>query len=226
MTTILLVDDDVHLLELTAIQLSSEGFSILKAKNGIEALDLLRHSRCDLAVVDVMMPFMDGYELTTEIRKQHGLPVILLTARSQLEDKEKGFLAGTDDYVAKPFEPKELVYRIKAVLRRYQHSPAEEAVKIGRIIVDKRNYEVHIQDKTILLPLKEFELLYFLASHPKQVFSREQLIEHIWGVDYEGDERTVDVHIKRLRERFSDLTNDFSIKTVRGIGYSLEAAST
>lgn len=169
------------------------------------------------------MPFLDGYTLTKEIRNQYNIPVILLTAKNQIEDKEQGFQAGTDDYLVKPFEPKELIFRIKALLRRYGNQSDEVIFRIGSTMINKKNYEVKIEDRTILLPLKEFELLYFLMSKPMQVFSRDQLIEHIWGLDYEGDERTVDVHIKRLRERFSKLTNDFRIKTVRGIGYSLEA---
>ena len=177
---------------------------------------------CDLAVVDVMMPFMDGYTLTKEIRKQHDIPVLLLTAKNQIEDKEQGFQAGTDDYLVKPFEPKELVFRIKALLRRYDHQVDESILRIGSTTINKKSYEVQIRNRTLLLPLKEFELLYYLVSNQRQVFSREHLIEQIWGMDYEGDERTVDVHIKRLRERFSKLTDDFQIKTVRGVGYLLE----
>jgi DNA-binding response OmpR family regulator len=173
--------------------------------------------------VDVMMPFMDGYALTKEIRNNYDIPVVLLTAKNQIEDKEKGFQSGTDDYLVKPFEPKELLFRIKALLRRYDKQQDQSIIRLGNIVINKKSYEVQIGDRTILLPLKEFDLLYFLISNPMQVFSRDTLIEHIWGLDYEGDERTVDVHIKRLRERFSKLTDDFQIKTVRGVGYLLEA---
>ncbi|WP_368655000.1 response regulator transcription factor [Ornithinibacillus sp. 4-3] len=223
MTTILIVDDDINILKLVSIHLSESGYKIFQAKDGIEALGVLNRESCDLAVVDVMMPYMDGYALTKEIRKKYDIPVILLTAKSHIEDKEEGFRSGTDDYLVKPFEPKELNFRIEALLRRCDKQLDESIIRLGSTTINKRNYEVQIRDRTILLPLKEFELLYFLALNSMQVFSRDQLIEHIWGLDYEGDERTVDVHVKRLRERFSKLTNDFQIKTVRGIGYSLEA---
>lgn len=222
MTNILIADDDINILNLVEIYLSEIGYRVFKAKDGIEALEILNKEACDLAVVDVMMPFMDGYALTNEIRKQFDIPVILLTAKDQIEDKEKGFQAGTDDYLVKPFEPKELSFRIKALLRRYDNQPDESIVRIGNTTINKKSYEVKIKERTLLLPLKEFELLLFLSSNPMQVFSREHLIEQIWGLDFEGDERTVDVHIKRLRERFSKLTDDFQIKTVRGVGYLLE----
>ncbi|KQL53025.1 heme transporter CcmC [Heyndrickxia shackletonii] len=224
MTTILIVDDDPNILKLVSVHLTEVGYKVFKAENGNEALEVLEKEKCDLAVVDVMMPYMDGYSLTKEIRELYDIPIILLTAKNQIEDKEQGFQSGTDDYLVKPFEPKELLFRIKALLRRYDKQPADSIITIGNTTLNKKSYEVHIGNRTILLPLKEFELLYFLMSQPKQVFTRDHLIEHIWGLDFEGDERTVDVHIKRLRERFSKLTDDFQIKTVRGIGYLLEAA--
>uniref|UniRef100_UPI0037046069 response regulator transcription factor n=1 Tax=Robertmurraya sp. TaxID=2837525 RepID=UPI0037046069 len=204
------------------VHLSEAGYQVFEAQDGIKALSILSNIKCDLAVVDVMMPYMDGYALTKEIRNMHDIPIILLTAKNQIEDKEQGFHSGTDDYLVKPFEPKELLFRIKALLRRYDIQPDGSIVRVGDTIINKKSYEVQIGSRTILLPLKEFELLYFLISSPRQVFSRDHLIEHIWGLDYEGDERTVDVHIKRLRERFSKLSEDFQIKTVRGIGYLLE----
>jgi two-component system, OmpR family, response regulator len=222
MTKILIVDDDIIILKLINIQLSKEGYHVLQAKNGVEALSILKTEACDLVVVDVMMPFMDGFTLTREIRNQYDIPVLLLTARNQIEDKEQGFLAGTDDYLVKPFEQKELLFRIKALLRRYEHQAEQSVIRIGSTTINKKSYEVQIGNRTLLLPLKEFELLYYLFSNPKQVFSREHLIQQIWGIDYEGDDRTVDVHIKRLRERFSTLSDDFQIKTVRGVGYFLE----
>ncbi|MEH6947298.1 response regulator transcription factor [Bacillus sp. JJ634] len=223
MTSILIVDDDINILKLVDIHLSEQGYKVFQAKNGIEALEILQKEMCHLAVVDIMMPFMDGYELTKEIRDKYDLPVILLTAKNQIEDKEQGFHAGTDDYLVKPFEPKELSFRIKALLRRYDNHLDENIIRIGSTTINKKSYEVQNGDRTMLLPLKEFELLHFLMSNPMQVFSRNHLIEQIWGLDHQGDERTVDVHIKRLRERFSKLTEDFQIKTVRGVGYSLEA---
>ncbi len=221
MRHILVVDDDPNIRNLVSIYLREEGFTVLNAVNGQEALNILEEKPCDMAIVDIMMPIVDGYELTKNIREYYDIPVILLTAKDQIEDKEKGFLSGTDDYLVKPFEPKELLYRIKALYRRYEKNP-DDIVTIGSTVISKRNYEVKIGEQAFLLPLKEFELFFFLASHSDQVFSREQLVEQIWGFDYEGDERTVDVHIKRLRERFSKATDDFRIKTVRGIGYALE----
>lgn len=222
MVTILLVDDDKYILNLVEVHLVEEGYRVYKATDGMQALNLMKEHSFDLAVVDVMMPFMDGFELTKEIRKMYDIPVILLTAKDQIEDKEAGFASGTDDYLVKPFEPKELIFRINALLRRYDKFDDDTIIGIGQTKIDKRSYEVQVGDRTFLLPLKEFELLHYLMSHPRQVLSREQLIEAVWGIDYDGDERTVDVHVKRLRERFSKLTDDFQIRTVRGIGYSLE----
>lgn len=223
MTTILIVDDDQNVRNFVRIYLSQQGYHVLEASDGTDALRVLEQERCDIAVVDVMMPYMDGFTLTKEIRRRYEIPVILLTAKNQIEDKEQGYEAGTDDYVVKPFEPKELYFRIQALLRRYEKHPGESVVKIGSTVINKNSYEVQTAERTLLLPLKEFELLFWLMSHPSQVFTRDQLIEQIWGLDYEGDDRTVDVHIKRLRERFAPLTDDFHIKTVRGVGYALEA---
>ncbi|WP_102274959.1 response regulator transcription factor [Cytobacillus massiliigabonensis] len=221
MQTILVTDDDQHVRYLVKELLMREGFKVIEAGNGAEALKMLHQHPCVLAIVDIMMPYMDGYTLTEEIRKTFDIPIVLLTAKSQIEDKEKGYLSGTDDYLVKPFEPKELLFRVNALLRRYGKA-GELNIKIGSVLINKKSYEVEWNGKTFILPLKEFELLYYLASHPNQVFSRAQLIEQVWGIDYEGDERTVDVHIKRLRERFLKASDDFSIKTIRGIGYSLE----
>lgn len=220
--TILVADDDRHVRYLIKELLMKEGFHVIEAVNGEIALTLLQNHLCELAIVDIMMPVMDGYQLTEEIRKNYDIPIILLTAKSQIEDKEKGYLSGTDDYLVKPFEPKELLFRVNALLRRYG-KVMEANIRIGSMTINKKCYEIELKGKTYILPLKEFELLYYLASQPNQVFSRSQLIEQIWGMDYDGDERTVDVHIKRLRERFSIASDDFSIKTIRGIGYSLEA---
>lgn len=224
MQRILIVDDDTYILQLVHIQLEKEGFLVSEAKDGTEALALLKKTNFDLAVVDVMMPFMDGFQLTREIRRLYDIPIILLTAKGQIEDKEEGFLAGTDDYLVKPFEPRELSFRIHALLRRYSHEDANRTLRFGDTVIDLNSYEMTVGNKTLLLPLKEFELLTLLATYPQQVFTRSQLIEKIWGLDYEGDDRTVDVHIKRLRQRFSTYAASFSIKTVRGVGYCLEPA--
>lgn len=223
MTNILIVDDDINILRLVDVLLSEAGYRVFQAQDGIKALNILSDNKCDLAVVDVMMPFMDGYALTKEIRSEYDIPVVLLTAKNQIEDKEQGFQSGTDDYLVKPFEPKELLFRIKALLRRYDKQLDESIIRLGNTTINKHSYEVQVGDRTLFLPLKEFELLYFLILNPMKVFSRNQLIEQIWGFEYDGDERTVDVHVKRLRERFSKLTDDFQIKTVRGVGYLLEA---
>ena len=164
---------------------------------------------------------MDGFELCHMIKEVYDLPVIMLTARDALSDKERAFISGTDDYLTKPFEVKELIYRIKAVLRRY-HIHADETLTIGNLTLHQAYMEVVVNGKTMTLPNKEFQLLFLLASNEKQIFSRTHLIEKIWGYDYEGDERTIDVHIKRLRQRLQQLDSDVTIKTVRGQGYKVE----
>jgi len=221
MKTVLVTDDDKHVRYLVKELLMKEGFQVVEAANGAEALELLEKQTCVLAIVDIMMPVMDGYKLTELIRKNYDIPVVLLTAKDEIEDKEKGFLSGTDDYVVKPFEPKELIFRVNALLRRYG-KVNESNIRLGSMYINKKSYEVELDGKTYILPLKEFELLSYLASHPNQVLSRGQLIEQVWGIDYEGDERTIDVHVKRLRERFTNNSSDLSIKTIRGVGYSLE----
>ncbi|MEH7400989.1 response regulator transcription factor [Gottfriedia acidiceleris] len=221
MIRILIVDDDSHIRELLKMYLQTEGYTTFEAANGDEASALLEQQQINLAIVDIMMPGKDGYQLCEEIREYYDFPVILLTAKSELSDKEKGFAVGTDDYLTKPFEPKEILFRIKALLRRYNMISAQK-IKLNETVIDRKSYEVYCNGKLLMLPMKEFELLSQLASYPDRIFTRDELIQLIWGVDFEGDDRTINVHIKRLRERFSSLTNDFSIKTVRGVGYKLE----
>src|SRR5690625_1440036 len=182
MKTILVVDDDSHIRHLVSLHLKGEGFTVIEAKNGEDALQVLESNSCDLAVVDIMMPIIDGNELTKDIRQFYDIPIILLTDKSQIEDKEKVFLSGTDDYLVKPFEPRELIYRIKALFRRYEKNLAE-IITINSITINKKNYEVKINNHIFILPLKEFELLFFLASNSGKVFTRSQLIEAIWGFD-------------------------------------------
>jgi two-component system, OmpR family, response regulator len=222
---ILVVDDDPNILELVNIQLTQAGYTVLKASDGFEALKLLEEELPDLAVVDVMMPGMDGYTLTKKLRAEADIPVLLLTAKGELEDKEKGFLAGSDDYVVKPFEPKELLFRINAILRRYNKA-VDVFIQAGPIKINRQSYEVSVGKKVLLLPLKEFELLSVLASRTNHVFTREILIERVWGYDYEGDEQTLNVHIKRIREKLVKLTEEVTISTVRGVGYKLEVSSS
>lgn len=224
MTHILIVDDDSNILDLVHIHLTRAGYEVTKAINGIQALQLTENNIPDIAIVDVMMPEMDGFTLTKKLRENFDIPVILLTAKGELEDKEKGFLAGSDDYIVKPFEPKELLFRIQAVLRRYDKA-VDLFIQTGPMLINRQNYEVTIDKKVLFLPLKEFELLSILASRVGQVFTREFLIERIWGFDYDGDDQTLNVHIKRLREKIKPLTDEVWITTVRGVGYKLEVQS-
>lgn len=224
MMKILVVDDDPNILELVSIQLSQAGYTVQKVANGFQAMEILEEELPDLAVVDVMMPGMDGYTLTRKIRAYADIPVLLLTAKGELEDKEKGFLAGSDDYVVKPFEPKELLYRINAILRRYDKA-VDVFIQAGPLKINRQSYEVSVGKKVLLLPLKEFELLSVLASKVNTVFTRDMLIERVWGYDYEGDEQTLNVHIKRVRGKLENLTEEVTISTVRGVGYKLEVAS-
>lgn len=221
MTRILVVDDDPHIRELLRVFLSQEGFEIAEATNGVHALEQLASTSADLVILDIMMPHMDGWELCRELREHYEMPLLMLTAKGETAQKVKGFQLGTDDYMVKPFEPVELVARVKALLKRYRISVSQNVVA-GDVQLNRQTYSVQAGDQLLTLPLKEFELLFKLASYPGKTFSREQLIEQIWGFDYEGDERTVDVHIKRLRERFPDGQYGLRITTIRGLGYRLE----
>ena len=178
----------------------------------------------DLAVVDVMMPGMDGFELTKTLSQDYDIPVLLLTAKGELEDKERGFLAGSDDYVVKPFEPKELLFRIAAILRRLDKTN-QVTMQVGKLTIDRRSFEVMIGENTLILPLKEFELLALLASRPNQVFTRGVIMEQVWGYDYNGDEQTLNTHVKRVRERLHRYDTGAEITTVRGVGYKLEVTA-
>lgn len=220
MNTILVVDDEVEIVNLVSISLTRHNYEVMKATNGKEALELVEERFPDLAIVDIMMPIMDGISLTKKLR-EFDIPVLLLTAKGELDDKKTGFLAGADDYVVKPFEPEELVFRVQAILRRYDKT-VDQMIEVGDLVIHRANYEVMINDHTLLLPLKEFELLSVLASRPGYVFSRDMLIERVWGIDFSGDEQTVNVHIKRIREKLNPLTKNIKITTVRGVGYKLE----
>jgi DNA-binding response OmpR family regulator len=219
--TILIVDDDPAIRELLRFYLQKEQYRAIEVADGAEALEQLDSEHVHLAIVDIMMPNIDGYALCREIRRHYDIPVLMVTAKGEIADKEKAYQAGTDDYIVKPFEPKEVLFRIKALLRRFQMMN-EELIEIGEVTINRNNYEIEAAGRTFILPLKEFELLAQLASYPDRVFSREQLIELVWGNDFTGSDRTVDVHIKRLRERFSAEKHRFVIQTVRGLGYKLE----
>ncbi|MBB6671573.1 response regulator transcription factor [Cohnella nanjingensis] len=221
MTKILIADDEAHIRELMRLFLRNEGFDTAEAANGAEALSIMEGSVVDLVILDIMMPLMDGWDLCMEIRDRNpDIPLLMVTAKGESEHKVKGFRLGTDDYVTKPFDPVELVMRVKALLKRYRIA-ASQMIRLGGIVLNRRNYKVIRGDEELTLPLKEFELLFKLASHPGQIFTREALIVQIWGMDYEGDDRTVDVHIKRLRERFAGEARHFRIETARSLGYRL-----
>ena len=224
MSKILIVDDDPHIRELVRVFLRNEGFELVEASDGVEALAKLDSVKVDLAIIDIMMPNMDGWELCQELRKTFDLPILMLTARGETSQKLKGFQLGTDDYLVKPFEPLELVARVNALLKRYRIA-ASQSIRIGELSMDHKTFEVSVDGEGLTLPLKEFELLFKLASYPGRTFSREQLIEDIWGYDFHGNDRTLDVHINRLRERFPEEKHSFKITTIRGLGYRLEADS-
>ena len=217
---IMVVDDEMHIRELVRFYLDKAGFDTIEAANAEEALDIVENQYIDLAVVDIMMPGMDGFELVEQMRQYREFPVIMLTAKSQSKDKLRGFSLGIDDYVTKPFDPDELMARVKTILKRYSIN-SSNVVKIGDVIFDGDKYEVRYQDQIIHLPLKQFELAFELAKNPNQIFTREQLIEKIWGMDYDGFDRTVDVHIKRIRENLGHLPG-FKVVTVLGLGYKIE----
>ena len=216
----MVVDEVMHIRELVRFYLDKAGFDRIEAANAEEALDIVENQYIDLAVVDIMMPGMDGFELVEQMRQYREFPVIMLTAKSQSKDKLRGFSLGIDDYVTKPFDPDELMARVKTILKRYSIN-SSNVVKIGDVIFDGDKYEVRYQKQVIHLPLKQFELAFELAKNPNQIFTREQLIEKIWGMDYDGFDRTVDVHIKRIRENLGHLPG-FKVVTVRGLGYKIE----
>ena len=228
---ILVVDDEKLLVKGITFNLENEGYEVTAAYDGAAAVELAKKESFDLIILDLMMPFMDGMTCRREMRARHiNTPVIILTARGEEYDKLAGLEGGADDYVVKPFSPRELVARVKAVLRRTFVEKPEEPKEEGQIVrlpdltVNLTNYSVTCMGEHLDMPPKELELLYFLASSPNQVFTREQLLDHIWGYEYIGDTRTVDVHIKRLREKIKDHPN-WSISTVWGIGYKFEVKS-
>ena len=222
MTKLLMVDDDPHIRELARVFLAKAGFEIYEAEDGIAALAQLDTTKIELIILDIMMPKMDGWELCRQIRAVSDVPLLMITAKGETSDKIRGFQLGTDDYLVKPFEPLELVFRVKALLKRYRIA-SSQTVQLGDLFMNHTTHEVTVHGANLTLPLKEFELLFKLASYAGKTLSRDQLIEEIWGYAFEGNERTLDVHINRLRERFSDGQTSFRITTIRGLGYRLEA---
>ncbi len=222
---ILVVDDDAHIVELIKLYLEKEGFTVITANDGKKALEKFKSEAPSILILDVMMPEMDGWDVCREIRKTSNTPIIMLTAKGETFDKVLGLELGADDYMVKPFETKELIARVKAVLRRSdsKDSTAQQEINFVNLSINLSNYELKINDKIMEIPPKELELLFFLASNPNRVFTREQLLEEVWGFDYFGDSRTVDVHIKRLREKLELVTeSNWQLKTVWGVGYKFE----
>lgn len=224
---ILIVDDDVNIAELISLYLIKECFDTMIVNDGEEALSVFSSYQPNLVLLDLMLPGIDGYQVCRELRRDSSVPIIMLSAKGEIFDKVLGLELGADDYIIKPFDSKELVARVKAVLRRYQpavqepETPKGNYVEYPDLVINLTNYSVMYRGKSVEMPPKELELLYFLASSPNQVFTREQLLDHIWGYEYIGDTRTVDVHIKRLREKIKD-HESWSLSTVWGIGYKFE----
>ncbi|HJE92501.1 response regulator transcription factor [Anaerotignum lactatifermentans] len=221
---ILVVDDDQHIAELISLYLMKDGYDTQEVYDGKKALEAVTTYEPDLILLDLMLPGMDGYQVCAEVRKTSKVPIIMLTAKGETFDKVLGLELGADDYIVKPFDPKELVARVKAVLRRYEAGSAKEEKDDGQVLrypdleINLSNYTVMYHGKNVDFPPKEFELLHFLASNPKRVFTREQLLDRIWGYEYAGDTRTVDVHVKRIREKLNQ-DDEWGIRTVWSVGY-------
>lgn len=222
---ILIVDDDENICELLRLYLEKNGFETLVANDGRQAVDFAEKYSPDLVLLDIMLPELDGWQVCREIRKFSEVPIIMLTAKSETFDKILGLELGADDYVTKPFDTKEIIARIKAVLRRSNDSDKQnkvEEVRFDKLKINLTNYELEVNGKRIDTPPKELELIYHLASNPNRVYTRDQLLDEVWGFDYYGDSRTVDVHVKRLREKLEDISEEWSLKTVWGVGYKFE----
>ncbi|MBR2750963.1 MAG: response regulator transcription factor [Clostridiales bacterium] len=238
MKKVLVVDDDPNIVEVLRIYFDKDGFAVISCLTGDKAVETFQTSQPDLVVLDLMLPGKDGYDICREIRKTSDVPIIMLTARTDTLDKVVGLELGADDYVQKPFEPKELLARVKAVLRRTEkkesapssasdNNEKNEVISYEGFTVDMARYVVTVDGKEIDIPPKELELLFFLASHPNRVFTREQLLENVWGYDFYGESRTVDVHIKRIREKLErpNVKVNWEIRTVWGVGYKFETTS-
>ena len=225
MGKVLVADDDKNICELLRLYLVKEGFQVVLAGDGEEALARFSAENPDINLLDVMMPRLDGWQVCREIRKKSECPIIMITAKGETFDKVLGLELGADDYVVKPFETKEIVARIKAVLRRTGKSAAENDIKevsYDKLVVNMTKYELKVDGKVVDTPPKELELLYHLASNPNRVYTRDQLLDEVWGFEYYGDSRTVDVHVKRLREKLEGVSDKWTLKTVWGVGYKFE----
>ncbi len=227
MIKVLIADDDFNICDLLRMYLEKEGYEVKSASDGAMAVEYFSSFNPDIVILDVMMPRLDGWQTLREIRKTSDCPIIMLTAKGETFDKVLGLELGADDYVVKPFDTKELIARIKAILRRTDATPkkSEEEFKevaYDKLVVNLTKYELKVDGKVVDTPPKELELLYHLAANPNRVYSRDQLLDEVWGFEYYGDSRTVDVHIKRLREKLEGISDQWSVKTVWGVGYKFE----
>ena len=229
MGKILVVDDDINICELLRLYIEKEGYEVVIANDGGQAVTKFKTEKPDLVMLDIMLPVLDGWQVCREIRKTSQCPIIMLTAKGEVFDKVLGLELGADDYVVKPFETKEIVARIKAVLRRTndqipgtQVQSTQKEVSFDKLVINLTNYELRVNNEQIDTPPKEMELIYHLASNPNRVFTRDQLLDEVWGFDYYGDSRTVDVHVKRLREKLEGVSDKWALKTVWGVGYKFE----
>lgn len=225
---IMVVDDDSNICELLRLYLEKGGYEPIIAENGVKALQLFDTERPDLILLDVMMPELDGWQVCRELRKKTDVPIIMLTAKGEVFDKVLGLDLGADDYVVKPFETKEVMARIKAVLRRVGKDGQKKLkeVRFDKLTINMETFEMRVDGKVVDTPPKEMELIYHLASNPNRVFTRDQLLDEVWGYEYFGDSRTVDVHIKRLREKLNDVSEQWTLKTIWSVGYKFEVKDT
>jgi DNA-binding response OmpR family regulator len=224
-TKLLIVDDDPNICDMLKLYFENEGYKVKTASNGIDGVSFFKMYEPDLVLLDIMMPKKDGWQVCREIREMSSKPIIMITAKDEVFDKVLGLELGADDFVVKPFDMKELSARVKAVLRRYQahsNSNDEDVIKFDNIEISHQKYELKLCGKSVDVPPKELELLYFLASNSNRVFTRDQLLDKVWGFDYLGDSRTVDVHVKRLREKLEGVSDKWVLKTVWGVGYKFE----
>lgn len=223
--SVLVVEDDKNIQELLQLYLEKEGYAVTVAADGGQGLSKFRAIKPDLVILDVMMPVMNGWDVCKTIRAESRTPVIMLTAKGELDDKITGLKAGADDYITKPFEMRELIARIEAVLRRSEGSAAETKLRrlvFDKLVIDMDAFELYVDGKKVDTPPKEMELLFYLASSPNRVYTRNQLLDEVWGFDYFGDSRTVDVHVKRLREKLEGVSESWCLRTVWGVGYKFE----
>ena len=226
---VLIVDDEAKICELIRLYVEKEGYSAIIATDGARAVEKFTEEKPDIVLLDIMLPVKDGWQVCREIRAVSDTPIIMLTAKGETFDKVLGLELGADDYIVKPFEPKELIARMKAVLRRAETRPAPQQEASGELVFDglrigRETYEIYLDGKKIEMPPKEFELLYFLAKNKNRVYTRDQLLDEIWGYEFFGDSRTVDVHIKRIREKIESEGKNWQLKTVWGVGYKFEVS--